>query len=201
MDVIDVFEVGMVENLVNGLVSGLERVEMDSNYENKVGKAEERVWKESRGELEVFASRMLQGVSPKLIAIHGKRGSQSPSAVCITNESHDDLFVFHVDDHALAIAKGEEKDEGVKDDSLNWGGEGDEIGTKPDGFEDKSNIRDGELDFLVVRFGGKTHDFGALVENPLANLGNRSCIQRTWRKGVFRILQHDIINRTNLADW
>lgn len=52
----------------------------------------------------------------KLIAINGKRGGQSPLAVCITNESHDNLFVFHADGHAahaLAIAKGEEKDKGV----------------------------------------------------------------------------------------
>jgi len=113
------------------------------------------------------------------------------------NKSHDDLFIFHADDHALAIAKGGEKDKGMKDNSLNWGGEGDEVGTKPDGFEDKSNICDGELDFIVVQFGGKTHDFSALVVNPLANLGNRSCIQRTWRKGCLQdtLTRHHKLNK------
>ena len=182
MDIIDVFEVGTVENLVDGLVSGLERVEMDADDEDEVGEAEKRIRQESRGELELFAFCMLQSVGPKLVAIDGEGGGQSPSTICITNEGHDNLFVLHPDDHALAIAEGEEKHEGVKDDALNGRGEGDEVGTKPHGFEDKSNIGDGEFDLLVIRFGGKMHDFGALVVDPLANLGDWSCIQRTWRK-------------------
>ena len=63
--------------------------------------------------------------------------------------------------------------------ALDRGGEVNEIGTKPHGFEDKSDSRDGELDLFVVGLGGKTHELGALVVDPLADLGNRSRIQRT----------------------
>ena len=129
--------------------------------------------------MEFFPFRMLQSVGPELVAIDGEGGGQSSSAVCITNQSHNDLFVFHADNHALPVAEGEEKDQGVEDDSLNRGSKGDEVGTKPDGFEDKSNVRDGEIDFLVVGCRGKTHDIGALVVDPLANLRNSSSIQRT----------------------
>ena len=93
---------------------------------------------------------MFQSIGPEFVAIDCEGCSQSSSAIRVTDQGYDDLFVFHADNHALSVTEGEQKYEGVENDSVDRRSEGNEVGTKPESFEDKPDVCDGELDLLVV---------------------------------------------------
>lgn len=69
---------------------------------------------------------------------------------------------------------------------------GDEVGGQPEGFENKSDIGDGELDFGIVgRCRCEFHVLATLAVDPVGDVRDRPLVDRTGH--VRRTLQHQVV--------
>jgi hypothetical protein len=118
----------------------------------------------------------------ELVAPDGEGCHESPPAPVVTNGGDDDVLVFHVHNHALSKAVGEEESQGVETDSLDGKDEGGGVGAETQRLDNEANIGHGGLNLLIL--GGRQPHLGsALVIDPVADLGDWAFVWDTRQVG------------------
>lgn len=172
-EIVDVFEMRLVEEVVDGAIACAEGLEVDTDDTYKMGKAEQGVREKSSGELKLVVLFMFQGVESKPVSPYCKGCDKPAPALMVADYSHGDVAVCHANDHTLPKVESKKKNQGVKDSSLNRGNKGDhKVGVKLKGLEDKANVCRYELSLLVLGCCTESHLVGAFVVDPVADLGD-----------------------------